>query len=120
MPGVTILSEQTYRELSLGGLILVCILSSFVIYVCMWDLLKSYRRHHWKKNKITFIVDVFHTIVLAVVGIVVAWFGYWSYDTVYIDYKIKVDDTVTFNEFMDYYEIVSYNGDTYTVREINK
>ena len=37
----------------------------------------------------------------------------------HIEYQVIIDDSVSMNEFLDYYEIVGQNGKIYTVKERN-
>lgn len=74
-----------------------------------------------KRQKIKIIMlDTCRSIALT--GIMALFIGvaYHDYTTIYTDYKVQVDDSVSLNEFINNYEIISYDGDTYTVREIEE
>lgn len=38
----------------------------------------------------------------------------------HIEYQVIIDDSVSMNKFLDYYEIVGQNGKIYTVKERNR
>jgi hypothetical protein len=58
---------------------------------------------------LTFVVSFF-------VGVTVDKF-YPTGEIDHIEYQVVIDDSVSMNEFLDYYEIVGQNGKIYTVKE---
>lgn len=119
MNGMTILSEYTYRGKSTSECIIFgCILIlwiALIIIVCYkeYSFYKKYKYTTFSKENIfTLAIAVFLIFACVVVCIN-------EYNTFYTNYSVTIDDSVGFNEFHKNYEIVSKNGDVYTVREIN-
>lgn len=46
---------------------------------------------------------------------VILFFGFFKSN--YIEYEVTINDSVSFTEFMDRYEVLDENGDIYTVKE---
>lgn len=117
MDGVTILSEVSCRGADLyqviGGLcgavvILLAIISSTV------ELLRE--KGWWIVKGILssfalFVVSIFLLLVIALCS---------EYRTFHTEYEVIVDDSVGFNEFYNYYDIIYRDGDIYTVREADE
>lgn len=54
---------------------------------------------------------------LAVTGLVAQ---VWTTDEIdYIDYQVTIDDTVSFNELYEKYEVIDQDGQIFTIRERN-
>ena len=119
MDGVTILSEHVYRGKSLGFVILAAIVFIFLFCAMVYGAYKDYQNFPRScKKPGVIILDVCMAIVL--MGIMTLFIGvmYHDYTTIYTDYKVQIDDSVSLNEFINNYEILSYDDGVYTVREI--
>lgn len=107
MDGVTILAENTYRMcdpvLAAVSIVVVAILSSFMIFIS------------------TKTGDKFDFVMASIFGI----FGFVltvynnvdGYNTIRTEYQVTVDGSVSFQDFIDKYEVVSADGYVYTVIE---
>lgn len=120
MNGVTILAEYIYRGTPLIGVILTGILAVFVFCVVIYGIYMDYKDSYQYKKIRILIRDVFLSIF--VMGIVVLFVAviHNDYTTMCVNYEVRVDDSVSLNEFINNYEIISYDGDVYTVREIEE
>lgn len=121
MDGVTILSENIYRGTSLGFVILTAIIVILVFCAIVYGVYKDCRNLSNLRKRIRIIVaDVL--LAMALMSIMVLFIGvaFHDYLTIYTDYKVRVDDSISLNEFINNYKIISYDGDTYTVREIKE
>lgn len=115
MDGITIIEEHLCRVVEFGEFIGFGI---FITYICAMALLFyiwSYKCCNLDKtNKIVTIVC---SILLIVINV-----GFWvfqthKYNTTHMEYTVIVDDSVSFNDFHEKYEIVSVNGNEYRVVE---
>lgn len=57
---------------------------------------------------------IFFCVVVLFFGVIFL-FGFFNSN--YIEYEVTIDDSVSFTEFMDRYEVLDKNGDIYTVKE---
>jgi len=112
MNGVTILEEHLCRALSLGTLIgttvfylLMCCVGIFIIWrVCDKESTK-------KTNTIG------STVVFCIVFVVFIVLQLFAYNDTRIEYTIKVDDSASFNQVYNKYEILSESDNIYRVKE---
>lgn len=109
MQGVTILSQNNYRECSLIGAIIVTILIigflSLFIYMCALGA--------WHDCALLM-------LILNVILIIFIWADYeiWTdYNTIYTEYKVTIDDSVPLKEFSEKYNITNQDGQIYTIEE---
>lgn len=117
MNGVTIIKEHLCRVIGLSDLISV----GLIVTAMFVGILMLYR---WifKNNIYDKDTKVLTTVCSIVIVILLAlsWVTLISqYNTTHLEYTVKVDDSVGFNEFFDRYEIVSVDGDEYRVKEID-
>ena len=111
MNGVTILEEHLCRVLSLGAFIgttvfclLMCCAGIFIIWrICDKESMK-------KTNTIG-------TVVLCIVFIVFVAVQLSSYNDTHMEYTINVDDSASFNQVYDKYEVLSESDNIYRVKE---
>jgi len=120
MDGVTILSECTYRGIPLVLVILVDMLIAIGLCALVYSFYRDYKYNHRYKKIRHIILDVILSIFIVGIMILFGTVAYNDYTTIYTDYKVRVDDSILLNEFINNYEIISYDGDTYTVREIEE
>lgn len=112
MNGVTILEEHLCRALSLEAFIsttvfclLMCCAGIFIIWrVCDKDSIK-------KTNTIG------STVVFCIVLVGFVVLQLFAYNDTRIEYTIKVDDSASFNQVYDKYEILSESDNIYRVKE---
>ena len=120
MDGVTILSEYIYRKTSLGVVIFSGILTVVVFCLIIYAFYRDYKYNHKYKKIGTLVYDIFISIFVMGIWILLIAVIHSDYKTIHVNYRVQVDDSVFFNEFTDHYKIISDNGDTYTVREIKE
>ena len=113
MDGVQILNIHTYKDLTLGGFCGIMMLLAVAYIVLIGSLYMMYRTGSRS--------DMVGCVVLFVI---ISALGVWGVNelwkechTVYTDYYVTIDDTVSLNEFMDRYEIQRQDGKIFVVRE---
>ena len=109
MDGVTILSEISVRGEELWRLVCLVILGIAAIS----SMVNNWCSSGWSTRIALIICTLFVGVLLSVFTIAACM----SYNTFHTEYKVNVDDSVGFNEFNSRYEIISQDGDTYTVIE---
>ena len=109
MDGVTILAKDMYALDFLinvnGYMFTFCLLVIIALSYLVLDGPRDQGNHAFAS--ICFVVSLFL--------LVVSTFG--SLATEHTEYKVTIDDSVNFNEFMERYEIVDQNGKLFTVKE---
>jgi hypothetical protein len=113
MDGVTILSEMSVRGEDLWIVIAWWLLTIAYIACGIWDNVESWRYSEWR----TRIVGIICSLMVGSLILVIAVGLCTEYNTFHTEYEVTIDDSVGFNEFTDWYEIVSQDGDVYTVIE---
>ena len=115
MKGITIIEEHLCRTVdtpSLIGLgIFMTLLCGGVIVFFRW-LYKSNSTSQSDKK----------TIWCCSVVLIIVYIALWvslicNYNTTHIEYTVIIDDSVSFNDFYEKYEIVSVNNDEFRVLE---
>lgn len=113
MDGVTILSEMSVRGEELWRIVVFCIVSIAAISLMIMDNVRYWHYSSWP-TRITGIIRMLFVGALLSMFTIAACV---SYNTPSTEYKVNIDDSVGFNEFNSRYEIISQDGDTYTVIE---
>lgn len=113
MYGVNILSEMSVRGEELGVVVVWCLLTIVYIVCGIWDNVEHWRYSGWG-TRITSIICI---LIVGLLVLVIAVGLCVEYDTFHTEYEVTIDDSVGFNEFTNRYEIVSQDGDVYTVIE---
>lgn len=113
MNDVTIVQEHLCRVVEFGELmgtgVLVTLFTVAALYLYWWAY------NHTESNKPLTVVCA----VLVVVVCVASWAVQINrYNVTYKEYTVTVDDSVSFNDFMERYEIVSVDENEYRVKEI--
>ena len=115
MNGITIIEEHFCRQISLQGLIISGILITLMfigLLFCCWLMWKICIRT--KGEKIACLICAISIIVACVVF----WrFQINTYNTTHMEYTVTIDDTVSFHEFYERYEIISENNGEYRIKE---
>jgi hypothetical protein len=113
MNGVTIIEEHICRVVEfvelVGFGIFVTLLAAAALYFYWWVY------NHTESNKM---LPVICAVLLVVICIVFWIVQINRYNVTYKEYTVTVDDSVSLNEFLERYEIVSVDGDEYRVKEI--
>lgn len=115
MKGVTIIEEHLCRVVGLpeligGGLFVTA------LFIGVLLLYRFIYKHGDKSIKpVTWLCST---------AIVIIYLVFWAvmipkYNSTHYEYTVEVDDSVSFNEFFDKYEIVSTDGNRYRVKDIN-
>lgn len=113
MDGVTILSEMSVRGESLGPVMAWWFLTIVCIASSIWDNVEWWRYSEWH----TRITSIICTLIVSSLVLTIAVGLCVEYNTFYTEYKVTIDDSVGFNEFTSRYEILSSDGNVYTVRD---
>lgn len=108
MDGVTILNTVEKCGFSIWGLIIFVLLCAVSIFLLLYLFIRSLM----DGNSEAFLVCM--TIVC---GVVAALVGCALWGPTYSEYKVIVDESVSFKEFTDKYEVVGQEGEIYTVVE---
>ena len=104
MEGVTILATGTAMlGISWGGAIVLALIAFVIMYA--FDPLDD--DFGWRIGFATF-MSILSFIILALFAV----------DTTEVtEYKVTIDDSVSYVEFMEKYEVIDQEGEIYTVRE---
>lgn len=107
MDGVTILAENTYRMCDpvFAGIstVVVTLMCIFIIYISL---------------KVCSKLECCVVSLICIASFVVAVYNNVSgYNTIRTEYQVTVDSSVSFQDFIDKYEVVSADGYVYTVIE---
>lgn len=112
MDGVNILATNVYRELDFGEFLFFFV--TFVgLYSCILWLIYIMHEDRYIPGIGAFLVS----IVLSALLILALSVLCQEYKTIYTDYLVTVNDTVSINEFTTHYEIMKQEGTLFTVRE---
>lgn len=113
MDGVTILREMSVRGEALGIVIVWWFLTIAYIVGMIMDNVYHWRYSGWHSRIVSIICSLMASSLILVIAVGLCV----EYNTFHTEYKVTIDDSVGFNEFNNRYEIVSQDGDVYTVVE---
>ena len=115
MYGITIVEEHLCRVVELPQLITICVFFTLLCVgiIALYRFIYKYTDRNAEKR----------AAAVCSVGIVIMCVVLWThqiynYNKTHFEYTVEVDDSVSFNDFFDKYEIVSVDGDRYRVKEI--
>ena len=111
MNGVTILSEMSVRGEELWTVVACFSVSIGIIVLTIAHNVEYWSCLGWFERIISVIITVAVVTFVILFG---AMFCY-EYSTFHTEYRVTIDDSVCFNEFTERYEIISSDGDVYTV-----
>lgn len=111
MDGVMILSEMSVRGMELWKVIVWGVGIIFCLGGIIVDNVDYWRYSSWATRVVSIVCTL---MVFAFMSIFEVAFIY-EYNTFHTEYEVTIDDSVGFNEFNSRYEIVSQDGDIYTV-----
>ena len=115
MTGVEILSSETIYEIDHFWW-LIPIFAGFGLLIGLILVVKDWIDCGFDAEGIVCVFIL--TAVCAFAGVVGALISEHKTDVVdYVEYKVTIDDSVSMNEFLDKYEILSQEGKIYTVKE---
>lgn len=113
MDGVTILSEMSVRGESLGLVMVWWLLTIACIVSKIWDDVEHWHYSEWR----TRITSIICTLIVSSFVLAIAVGLCFEYNTFHTEYRVTIDDSVGFNEFTSHYDILSSDGNVYTVRD---
>lgn len=111
MEGVTILSESPYFPIGLA--IVLTVVATVVVGLSVVCVIMRFR-----DDDNTWLLISVITGVVAGVLVALTIHGYTTQS--HKVYKVTIDDNVSFNDFIEKYEIVDQDGQIYTVKERNE
>ena len=115
MNGITIIEEHLCRTVDLPALIGIIFIIT-LMYGCVIALYSFiYKTNTTGSNirKFVFVCSIIISILYAAVLVVQVR----GYNETHMEYTVIADDTVSFNDFMEKYEIISIDGIEYRVKE---
>lgn len=113
MEGVVIQTERIYRGVPVA--ITAILMTAAALFLAMY-LLRLIQ--FCKKNKNQSVKAVCLYVVFTAVCVVGSCYLVGQTMTIHNDLVVTIDDSVSFNEFYKHYEVVSKDGNLYTVREL--
>ena len=113
MDGVTILSEMSVRGEALGIVMVWWLLTIVYIVGMIMDNVENWRYFGLRTRITTILCTLLVSSFILMIGVGLCA----EYNTFHTEYEVTIDDSVGFNEFIDWCEIVSQDGDIYTVIE---
>lgn len=117
MSGVEILAEEIVYAFNPFNIFFLLGIA-FGIPIFIWIIHAAHKSHELDVELIIFSL----VLVLAIgtgCGVATMATPLVDREINYIEYQVTVDDSVSMNEFLDYYEILGQNGKIYTVKERN-
>ena len=88
-----------------------------VALACFISSLSSFFYYSRGKDKVDLYGGII-TLILAVISFLLFIYGLLpSQKVAYTEYQVTIDDSVSFNEFTEKYEIIDSDGKIYTVKE---
>ena len=113
MDGITVLHQYETGGPEIGLQVFFGFFAISIIGLLIWDIISRIRhthRVHFSAEDITFL-SLIGTVMLGLI----LWIGSWQPHT---EYKVTIDESVPYIEFMDNYKVIHQEGDIYTIREI--
>lgn len=110
MEGVTLLHQFTAGGPSICAIIVWGILALAFLALAIWGLVMKwrYKNQAWKWK------EIIACLVAALIFLGgIAWTLSWDYET---HFKVTIDDTVPYRAFTERFEVVSQEGEIYTIR----
>lgn len=115
MNGITIIEEHLCRVVELPVLIGIGIFMTILFSGAL--LLYRFAYKHFCVDKKSKSVVIICSTLLVVMYVVFWVFQINNYNKTHIEYTVTIDDSVSFNDFHEKYEIVSVNENEYRVVE---
>ena len=115
MEGITIIEEHFCRVVEITQLITICV---FFTLLCVGILALYQFIYKNTENNFNKKLSIVCSVLVVILCIALWTHQIYNYNKTHFEYTIEVDDSVSFNDFFDRYEIVSVDGDKYRVKEI--
>lgn len=115
MNGVKIIEEHLCRVVELPQLIGIGVFFTIFIFGVLVFYRWAYKNSESKSTK-RLVLGC--SVAIVIMGIALWTHQIYNYNKTHFEYTVEVDDSVSFNDFFDKYEIVSVDGDQYRVKEI--
>jgi hypothetical protein len=112
MEGITVLSQETDSPLAI---IILGVWSALLFAVCLWAAIKDFRDCYSCIPAKAFLGLAL--ISLLIMGICIYEGATYSPETTY---KVIIDESVSFQELQERYEIIDQEGQIYTIKEKTK
>lgn len=110
--GITVLHQYEVGGPSLVGQIIVSIMIIALLGITLWNVICKMRHKDTFMDKKHIIYAI---ITAATMFIAMLWTNTWVPHT---EYKVTIDDSVSYVEFTESYKVVSQEGSIYTIREV--
>lgn len=106
-------AEHVYREMSIAALVVALFISAVFLACLAYAVAKKFQENSNTKWRAAAAL-AFSVLFLGFLDIIAVN----SVFTIHKDYIVTIEDSVSFNEFYKYYEIVDQDGKLYTIREL--
>jgi len=109
-------TKYTYGIINLIGgiaLLVVGLILLSIIIVCITDLFKHKKIDDLGSFIMCVILGVF--LILSSISTIGNYFTRTQYTTT--KYQVIIDDNVKYNDFVNRYDIISHDGDIYTIKD---
>ena len=114
LEGITILHQYVIGGPDVFLQVLMCILALAFFIFAIWLIIAKVR----KTTNIFITGDIFIASALAALFLgMTIWIGSWMPRT---EYKVLIDDSVSYTEFTERYKVVDKEGSIYTIYEIGE
>lgn len=115
IPGIEILSQNTISEAAPGLVFALFMFLCFAAFIgTIYIMASSSLDGSWGSFIIGFI------LLICVCGISCSVIWAQTNAETYEEYKVLIDDTVSWNEVYDKYEVIDQEGKIYTIKEKTK
>ena len=112
MNGINILHQYETGSMPFSGLVIMAFMIVALFISCLWNVIC----YMYKKPTFMSKRDFYFSIGLSVlIGAVMFWSSTWKPHT---EYKVTIDKSVSYVEFVEQYEVISQEGSIYTIREV--
>ena len=115
IPGIEVLSQNTVSDAAPGLVFAIMMVLCFLGFVgALYVIIASYDDAY---------LGGFITGLILLIGICgMSGFGIWKQTNpnTYVEYKVLIDDTASWNDIYNNYEIIDQEGKIYTIKEKTK
>ena len=114
LEGVTVLHQYVIGGPNVFLQVLMCVLTLALFTLAIWLIIAKIRKttNFFKTG------DIFIASALAMLFLgMTIWIGSWMPRT---EYKVLIDDSVSYTEFTERYKVVDKKGSIYTIYEIGE
>lgn len=112
MNGINVLHQYEAGGMPFGGLAVMAFITVALLVLCLWNVICHMRKKPTFMSK----RDIYISMGVSVlIGAVMFWSSTWKPHT---EYKVTIDKSVSYIEFVEQYEVVAQEGSIYTIREV--